>query len=135
MTERLQEILIELGKMIDIPLYVDSENSCTLMIEGTLRIQIELEKMEQRLIVGAFIGTIPPGKFRENVLTHTLQANHLYPRIGTFGYNIFANELLLFETFDIDTINGRKLADFLFEIVPKAISYKKGIESGHLPTP
>ena len=130
--DRMAELLGELSKIFDIPLHIDSFNSCTLLVNEKLRVQMEQEKAQERLIIAAFIGTISPGKFRENVLSTTLRANHLYPRLGVFGYHAYSNQLALFHYLSLAPLNGEKLADFLSLFIPKAAEWQKAIESGNI---
>lgn len=130
--DKFEELLKELGKILDMPLHVDSEHSCTILVNEKLRVQMELERNQERLIVASFIGLVPPGKFRENVFALALKINNPYPRIGTFGYSAYSNQLMLFEYLHPTKLNGEKLADFLSVFIPKAMEWRDALEVGNI---
>ncbi len=133
MIDRFTELLQELGKILDISLHPDEHQSCALLVDEKLKLQLELDKSLETLIVGAHLGIVPPGKFRENLLAHALKANAIFPRMGTFGYSPYHNQMAFFEFLPLNTQNGEKLADFLAMFIAKAKEWKEALESGILP--
>ena len=91
--DRFAIILSELSELIDIPLHPDQNRSCSLNVNNTMHVQLQEEENKDRLLLGAFIGELPPGKFREKLLIETLKENNLFPRVGTFSYSPRNNQL------------------------------------------
>lgn len=133
MIDRFTELLQELGKIFDLPLHPDGKQSCSLMINEKLRMQLELDRTQERVVIGAYLGTVPPGRFRENTLAHTLKMNALHPRLGTFGYNPYHNQLALFDYLPLENLNGEKCADFLALFLAKAAEWQEALQTGNLP--
>ena len=130
MIGRFPELLLELSDQLETDLYLDKLGCCTLVMNDTLEVQLEPDRNEKHLIIASFLCEIPPGKFRENTLKDALKANYPYPPEGTLAYSEQNNQLVLFATLPIDSIDGAKLAAFLGGFVEKAEKWKKGVETG-----
>lgn len=132
-----ESILQELGKTEVIPikdLHPDSNNSCLIRLKGGLEIQIELDKKQENLIIGSDIGTVSPGRYREDVFREALKANGLpYPRWGDFAYSQKSDHLVLFHTLHTKDLTGEKVADFLVHFLEKAFQWRDSIQRGDVP--
>ena len=131
--DRFAILIDDLGTLIGVPLHLDSHRRCRLSIDGTLHIQIEEQEVQERILIGALITEITPGKYRENVLRETLKENNLENRLATFAYSERNNNLALFSYLYYPGLTGDKLADFLGVFIEKAASWKTAIETGQLP--
>ncbi len=129
MKHRFQELIEELGTTLDIALHVDQLGACSMIFDEKLEVQID-KFGEGDLLIAAFICPLPPGKFRENILLAALRANnHLYPRVGIFGYSERENQLALFQLIDMKDLTGDKIANALAEFVPAGLEWKNSIET------
>ncbi len=127
-----EELLAELGNALGVSLNADSNNSCTLLVDEKLKVQLEMQKEKDRLLMGARVGVVDPGRFRENVLIEALKENNLpYPQVGIFGYSPKNNQLALYDTLDLDDLTGEKLANYLSLFIGKSLEWKNALESGH----
>ena len=67
-TDLLGTLLQELGKSLEIAeLSPDENNSCLIELKNGQQIQLELDRSGQFFVIGADIGMVPPGKYRENL--------------------------------------------------------------------
>lgn len=128
-----RDLLEELGKAVDLPLEPDRKKSCTIVIDEKFKIQMELSRVQDKIILCAYLGVVPPGKFRENLLAHTLKANAIYPRVGTLGYSPYHNQLALFDFLPLEGLNGEKLADQLALFIAKGNEWIEALKTGILP--
>lgn len=128
-------LLQEIGQAMNIPnLHADSHNSCLLKFKGKMHIQIEVDRDGNNLIVGTDIGTIPPGRYRENIFELALKANGLpTPRYGTFAFSNKTEHLVLFEMLPLRDLRGQKVADLLPKFLEKANNWKTAIAKGEMP--
>lgn len=128
MKEMIETVLNDLGVEIDFPLNLDENGSCSIIIDDKLTVQIEA--FESEMLIGTFLTEIPPGKFRENVFTQTLKANHLIPRRGTFAFNEISSQLTLFLFTPLPKLTASALHTILEGFVETAFLWKNAIESG-----
>jgi hypothetical protein len=125
-----EDLIHQLGIEMNVDLEPDLKNSVSLVLDGKITIQIEPDKYENRLIVGVFIITLPPGKFRENILKEALKQNTLPSQTGVFAYNDILNQLLFFCYVPLEKLDGKKLFEFLVEVIAFIEPWQKAIESG-----
>jgi len=128
MQDTFERLIKSLGKLLNASLHVDANQSCTLLIEEKITVQIEKDHQEKGYIIGAMVATLPPGKFREEVLKNALQANHFFPKMGTFGYSAHNNQLALFYLVKDPDISAEKFAEVLSAFVAKALEWKQALE-------
>lgn len=126
-------LLADLGALIQVPLHPDHQRSCCLSFNNELHVQLKEDESKDRILVGTFLGEIPPGKFRENVLKETLKENNLFPRMGTFGYSERNNQLAFFSYVSFQGLRGDTMADFLEAFLEKAFSWRTALQTGQLP--
>ena len=131
--DRFAILLADLGALIQVPLHPDHLRCCNLSINGELHVQLKEDESNSRILVGAFLGDVPPGKFRENILKETLKENSLFPRMGTFGYSERNNQLALFSHVYFEGLRGDTMADFLEPFFEKAFSWRTALQTGQLP--
>jgi hypothetical protein len=136
MIDRFEEILKELGQIIDLPLHVDKNRACMLNINQVLHVQMEPDAINDHLLIGSFLIDVPAGRFREDIFRDALKANHARDRIGTLGYSARNNQLFFFRKLSFYELTGNKLCDFLGQFINIADSWRQAIESGQSsPTP
>jgi hypothetical protein len=128
--DRFEELLKELGGIINAPLHPDKHRVCKLNVNNYLHIQLEHDAVKERLLIATFLCEIPAGKFRENVLKDALKANTIYPRIGTLCYSERNNQLSLFEYFSFYDLTAAKLSEYLNKFIDRAMLWKTAVEKG-----
>lgn len=133
MTDRFAELLHELGKHLHLPLHVDKHSACSIQTAENLLIQLELDISQENLFIFSKIVEIPPGKFRENVLSHALKANALSdPRAGIFGYLDRSNQLILFQRYPLAILSGERLAGLIGSFLELGNAWRSATENGRL---
>jgi hypothetical protein len=130
--DRFQQLLYDLGQIIDLPLYADQNQRCRLNINEDLDIQLEYDSSKERILFASFCCEVPPGKFRENVLKEALKANGVFPRIGSYGFSEQKNKLALFEYISVQHLSSEKFGDLLAQFIDRAQRTKKAVETGNL---
>lgn len=133
MIDRFAIVIAELSSLIDMPLHLDHTRCCSLNVNNVMQVQLQEEETKDRILVGAFVGELPPGRFREILLKETLKENNLYPRVGTFAYSPRNNQLVLFSYIPLPDLTGDRLADILEVFLDHAFSWKTALETGQIP--
>lgn len=131
MTDRFREVLNELSLLLNTPLDPDRHGACRLRVGETLHIQIECQEEKHRLLIATFLGEIPPGKFRANVLKDALKSNYVYPKIGILSYAERLHQLSLFDYISMYQLSGQRLLNHLNAFIEKAERWRLGIETGN----
>lgn len=128
-------LLEELSTVLKIdPLVPDSRNTCLVRFKEGVNIQLEPDKSGANLLIGAQLGTIPPGRYREDIYREALRTNGLPPpRVGTLAYSRQADALVLFELIPLQDLTGTKLADFLQSFRAKALTWQEALIKGEVP--
>jgi hypothetical protein len=135
MTDRFSEILQELGKILGLSLKPDHSIACSIQLEP-LTIQLELDQYQENLILFSKIIELPPGRFRDNILTETLKANGLSdPRPGIFGYIAQTSHLCLYQTYPVAILNGERCAALLGSFFELGNSWYQAIQNGQSSPP
>lgn len=135
MSDLFENLLRELSLYLNIPLHVDKLGCCAIVVEEKLKIQLELDRSEQFLVLAGFVAKLDPGKFRENILLEALKANEHLDRIGTFGFNPYDNTLALFYLIDTKNLHGEKLKDIIAIFIGRSLEWQNAILAGHsVPT-
>lgn len=130
----LDQLLSELSTHMGVPLKADSHLSCLIRFKNKINIQIELDKPQEHLIAGIFLGELTPGAYRENILREALKSNNEPPpAVGIFAYSDRKNGLVLFETRRVQDINGDKLHSLLLELYVKAEPWQEALSRGEIP--
>jgi hypothetical protein len=136
MENPFEEIIRQLSTSVNIPLKADEHDRVALLVDEKLKVQLEMDKAQQKLIISGYISKVPPGKFRENVLFQALKANsRSYPEeLGILGYSSYDNMLTLYDLIPLENLTGEKLTDLLALFVGKAMEWQSAIASG-MPSP
>lgn len=134
-TDFFGSLLQELGKILDIPdLHSDRNNSCQILMRSGLTLQLELDRSGQFLILGADLGIVPPGKYRENLFREALKANNMpYPLHGILAYSKKNERLVLFEKLRSQEITGEIIAAEIIPFSEKAIIWQEALKRGDVP--
>lgn len=134
-TDLFGSLLQELGKILEIPdLHPDRNNSCLIKLKSGLSIQLEFDRSGQFLILGSDLGTVPPGRYRENLFREALKANDLpYPNHGTLAYSKKSDHLIIFEKMAAADMTGEKIAAEIMPFSEKALVWKEALQKGDVP--
>jgi hypothetical protein len=136
-TDFFGTLLQELSRAVQIPgLKPDANNSCLIRFrkQNDIRIQIELDSAGLMVVIGTDLGSVAPGRYRENIFTEALKANGLpSPRYGTFAYSRKTDHLLLFEKLPIRDLTGDKVADYLKLFIEKAKVWQEALARNEVP--
>jgi len=133
MTDRFEEALRLFGNSLGLPLHIDKNGACAILVKG-VTIQLQPDSSYEKLIVGCKIIEINPGKFRENVLREALKANALNdPRVGIFAYIGQINTLFLFQEYPFDLLTtGERIASLLSPFIKTCSEWKQAIQHGQV---
>ncbi len=126
-----EEYIQKLGIVLGTSLYAEKGYLCKLLIEGSLKVQIEHESPEERILVASFLCELPPGKFREDLLKEALKANDSLERLGIFAYSPKNNSLTYF-LYLSDKIDFEDFARQFMEWLESAKKWKSAIETGNI---
>lgn len=126
--------LDELGKLLEIPLVPDENNSCLIKLQNEMTVQIEPERSNQYMLLVSEIGQIPPGKYREKIFAEALKANDQpYPRLGIFAYSKQADKLVFFERFPVKELKAARVAEIFPAFMERAKLWKDAVTAGTMP--
>jgi hypothetical protein len=128
-------LLIELGKLIQIPLKVDANNSCMITFpKEKIEIQIEHELSTDMLIIGSNIAKLPPGRFRQNLFEQSLKANNLdNPRGGILAFSPRSDMLVIFTKLAMKDLKPEDVAQAMIPFKDKLKKWKDGIQNNEVP--
>lgn len=130
MRDKFDELLKELSIQLDIELHLDHNGACLIDFDEKVKVQLELDKSLENLIVFSSLCQIPPGKFRENVLCDALKENDKFPYIATFSFFEKESSLVLFNFLSFANINAEILSSYLTTFVDLAYLYQDAISHG-----
>ena len=132
MTDPFNDLLASLGQLFGLTLHADKNNACALQIKKGLVIQLQPDERREKILLACRVVELPPGKFRENVLKETLKANAVIdPFVGVFAYVAKTNNLVLFQQYPIDILNGERLAGLILPFIVVAESWREAILAGN----
>lgn len=131
----LGAILEELGRELRIPnLGPDEHETCLIRLESGIRVQVELLKGGEYLLIASDLGELPPGRYRIDLFEAALKTNgNDEGGPGTLGFSTRTNHLLLFEKLFLQGLTGMKVADLIGPFSQKAKIWKEAIERGAIP--
>lgn len=132
--DKFEELLKELSHLIGSPLTPDSKSTCLLVFNNGVKIQLELDKSADFLIIGASLGELPPGKYREQILIAALKSNHLGEN-GILAFSLKKKELVLFEKLPFESVNAKELFEKLQKLVDKTHFWQETLSSQSIPAP
>ncbi|MCB1116766.1 MAG: CesT family type III secretion system chaperone [Chlamydiia bacterium] len=128
--DKFQELLWDLGELIELPLHVDKNHACNLLLDEKLEVQMQMDQHEENLLICAFLADVPPGRFRENVMKDALKVNADYHPFGTLAFYEKKNLLILQQHLPVEKLNGEKLSQVLEQFLEEAIEWQQAINSG-----
>lgn len=124
-------LLEDLSKHLSMNLKPDDNNSCLIVIQNKIEVQLELDPSENYLIIGSILGELPSGRFRADCLVAALKANaRHYPLLGTFAYSRKLNSLILFEKIQTAIFDTNNILSILTPFIKKAMAWKGALDEG-----
>jgi hypothetical protein len=134
-TDMFGSLLQELGVLLEaIDLHSDRNNSCLIRLKSGLEIQLEIDRSGTFLVLGTDLGTVAPGRYRENLFREALKANDLpYPLHGVLAYSKKSDHLVLFEKLYLKELNGEKIAAEITPFADKAMTWKNAVAQNDIP--
>lgn len=133
-SELFDSLLKDVGKLFNIDLKPDENQSCLIKLKGGIEIQLELNKAQDHLILGCNLGQIPIGRYREQVFRAALHSNGLNPPWnGIFAYSKHTDNLVMFEAITLRELSSEKLAFIVPLFTTKAQKWKESIQAGDIP--
>lgn len=126
-----EEYIQKLGQALGASLHAEKGYLCKLLIEGSLKVQIEHEIDQERILFASFLQELPPGKFREDILKEALKANDALDRLGIFAYSPKNNSLAYF-LYLSDKIQFEDFYKHFQEWLETAKTGKSAVETGNL---
>lgn len=131
MKSQFEELLGELGQVLQLELHIDKSGACSIFLPPQLVIQLQLDSGQEKLFLFCKIAEIPPGKFRENILKEGLKANaQPDPVAGIVAYLSPTNHLVLYQYYPIAILNGERMATFFTNFVQMAESWQTALSKG-----
>lgn len=129
--EAFEQIIQELGLLFGEEFHSYQNQVCTIEIDETVKVQIELHPLGDFLQVSAFVSELPPGKFREEILKNGLKANSLVGKNSSIlAYTSKSNQLVLFQNIPTEGVTGDKLYERLTPFVKRVKAWKEAIDAG-----
>lgn len=134
-TDLFGALLEELGVSLKLPtLHPDSNNSCLIKFKNGVEVQIEMDKSGRHLIIGSDLGSVPIGKYRENLFREALKANDLPPPIhGILSYSEKTDHLVMFRKLPLADLNGDKIAAAITPFTEKALIWQEALKHNDIP--
>lgn len=134
-TDLFGTLLQELGQSLGhIELHPDHNSSCLIHLKEGINIQVELDRGAQNLILGCNLGTVPPGKYRENLFNAALKANDLPPPLhGILAFSQKTQHLILFEKINVRDLTGEKVAAEVNPFAQKAVTWSEALKRNDVP--
>ena len=135
MVHALYETLLEeVGSILGVSLYPDSNNSCLVKLESGLEVQMEMDRNGQHFLIGIDLGPVPPGQYREELFKQALRSNGLPPpRMGVFAFSEDTGNVVLFHLIPSQELNGDRIAFALSPLAEKALTWQEAIATGEVP--
>jgi len=131
MTDPFEELLVALGQVFHLELRVDKSGACSILIPPDMVIQLQLDSAQENLFFFCKIVEVPPGRFRENILSDALKANAMPdPVAGILAYLNPTNHLILYQSYPLTILNGERVASFFADFLQMAEGWRKAIMSG-----
>lgn len=127
-----QQLLYDLGTELDLPLHIDKNGACKLLVDEKLPVQLEMHPDGKRLLIWIIISELPPGKFREEVLKIALRLNGVYNELGIYAYIEKTNSLAFYTYQVAEKLKGLSLAELLAKLIPYAKEWQEAIARGLL---
>lgn len=128
--DRFQELLWDLGEITGIPLHVDKNHACNILLDDTLEVQIQMDEHGENLLMCSFVSEIPPGRFREEVLKEAMKVNSTYHPFGFLAFYEQKSLLILHQFLPAEKLSGEKLVTHLEDFIEEADEWRTALASG-----
>lgn len=130
-----EDLIQNLGTVMDIPLKADNHQSCLLtFLEDELAIQIDLDTNADRVLIGTQLGRITPGVYRERIFIQALRVNGTSPSPrGILAFSEKNDTVVLFQFLDLAWLTGETLYQFLQLFREHALLWKQALATGDMP--
>jgi hypothetical protein len=126
-----EKLLIDLGEALSTPLHLDEHNTCAILINEVFRVQLELDKSEEFVIMGGMIASLPPGSYRISTLKEALKSNDKENiKRGILSYIPSNQNLFIHKKCPIVGLSAEDLLEKLVHLCEKGMEWKTAIESG-----
>jgi hypothetical protein len=130
---QLGVILKEFEPFFKCHLEPDSHDSCLIKMGLGISIQIEIDRYGY-LLIGCRVGTIPIGRFRDNVLKQALKSNEFtLPSTGILGFSQKTHHLILFIKMNPTSLTPDQIQAQLPPFIKKAKRWVDAIAKGEIP--
>ena len=128
-------ILEELGRELGLPnLGPDEHGTCLIRLKNGVKVQIEMLKASDYVLIATDLGEIPPGRYRTDLFEAALGFNVSDEGgIGTFGFSKRTNHMILFERLYIKGLKGINVADTINPLSEKAKVWSEALQRGEIP--
>lgn len=133
-TDQFSAILKELEPFFKCSLSPDRNNSCLIRLNSGIKLQLEMDRLGESLLIACRIGVLPHGRFRENFFREALKSNGLDLSGGIFGFSKKSEQLILFAKIPVKEINYDKLVAILSPLILKANHWVEAFNRGEIPT-
>lgn len=135
MVKNLFEALLdEVGHSLKInDLHPDRNHTCLISMPNGIKVQLEMHSRSQEFVIGADLGQIPPGRYRENLFLEALRANGMANHVGVLAYSAKTDHLILFQTIHLKDLTGERIASDMTPFLEKAQLWKEAMEKGEIP--
>lgn len=125
------DLMSDLGELLDTEIIPDLNLSCCLVINESLKVQLEMSSTGEEILIGSFIVELPPGRFREEVLKDALKANYKSDvNPGVLSYVKNHNALTLFQSIQAHGISADIIYKYLSLFAERAKGWKDAINNG-----
>jgi len=129
-----EDLLRELGTLLETNLQPDSHASCCLVFGDDVKVQIDLDGTGERILMGSTVGSIPPGIYREKILRQALLINgqEMQPK-GTLAFSEKNDSLVLFQFYILAKLSGERLYPLLLAFAEEVRKWKEALKRGEVP--
>ena len=128
-----EDLLKELGALLGSDLVPDEHSTCIILFTNGVKIQLELDKSSEFLIIGSLLGEVSPGRYREQILIEALKNNHL-PEIGVFAFSIKKKALTLFIKKPFDELPANHLCELVRALSERALPWVTALKNQVIPS-
>ena len=126
------ELIEQLSDRLNTEIFPSPNNVVNLLIEQSIRVQIEPDDLDEFIVIGAMIEELPPGKFREHILKDALKANYLADKNpGILSYMYKNNLLMLHKKLPMGSLKVEDLINHIKGLVERAKKWKDAINEGY----
>lgn len=134
MTFELDKLIEEVGVKLGIPnLHLEENNTCLIRLNNGITLNLEPDKDERFLIIGATIGSLPPGRYKEDIFEAALRTNSTRDRTGIFAYSRQTDSLILFDRVWVQTMNGEQFQEYISAFSEKVKLWQDAISRNDIP--